>query len=527
MANTPQQLDLNLLREQAEGSLYFFTKGILGYDWLVPHVHGSVCKALSDFSTNCKLIVLPRGWLKTTICSIAYPIWLSIRNPNIRILIVQNSATNAMKKLGVIRTQWENNELLRALYPNLLPNANSVWKAESICLSRSSSFPESTYEAAGTSTRVVSRHYDVVIEDDTVAPDFDELGDESLAPTAENVEKAIGWHRTNLLPLLNNPQKDISLVVGTRWYDKDLIRWVTDNEPHYNIITRACRENDLGEPDPRGKITYPERFNDETLRRLEVTLGPYMYNCLYMNTPVRKDDMMFKPEWIKYYDVSPQPKDLAIYTTFDSATDPALSQSKDTDYSVVLTAGKDRQTGEIYVLDYFRERCNAGAMASAILAHVRRYRPVLVGYQDVTFERSIDFWLKTLMRQNETFFMLERLPVSRQRDAKNRLIAGLQPLFASSSIYLRPHMKELVNELLTFPLGSHDDIVDTLAMQLGLWKATPSTRETRRASVIDNMTVEGAKREILARSRTKAQSPTLDANTASSHRPLAFTGDYF
>ena len=441
------QIDTPALRRQATESLYFFAKAILGYDWLVPHIHGPLCVALEELAQcldmdpasdedalNRLLCELPRGWLKTTLCSIAFPIWLSIRKPNIRILVVQNSATNACKKLAVIRGQWEQNDLLRSLFPELLPTKSSVWKADSACLTRPASFAESTYEAAGTSTRVVSRHYDVVIEDDTVAPDYDELGNESLAPTHEDVQKAIGWHRTNVLPLLNNPLRGINLIVGTRWYDQDLIRWVKDNEPQYRVISRACRENDRGEADPRGHLTYPERFGEKVLAELETALGSYMFYCLYYNMPVRSEDMAFQPQWFQYYEVQPPLASLAVYTTVDVGTDPKLSTTGEVDYCVVMTCGKDMTTGNIYVLDYFHKQANPGELCAAIFDHALKYNPVVVAYQGIAFERSLAYWLRELMRQNQYFFNFMQLPGSNRADAKSRAIEGLIPVFQAQAI---------------------------------------------------------------------------------------------
>jgi predicted phage terminase large subunit-like protein len=498
LSQTITKSDLDTIREKAKSSLYFFTKGILGYDWLVPHIHGPVCASL-EAPTIRKLIELPRGWLKTTVCTIAYPMWLSIRNPNIRILVTQNSSTNACKKLSVIRGQWENNELLRTLFPELLPNRNSRWTADSLCITRSSTFPESTYEAAGTATKVVSRHYDVIIEDDTVAPDLDELGNESLAPTHDDVQKAIGWHRTNVLPLMNNPSKDISLVVGTRWYDQDLIAWVKENEKDYVVTTRACREDEAGLPSARGKLTYPERFDDKTLQALEVALGPYMFSCLYMNTPVRSEDMLFKPSWFKFYELVPPYKSLAIYTTVDPATDPELSKSSDLDYSVVMTCGKDLLTGDIYVLDYFRERCNPGEMASAIFNHVVKYRPHVVGYENVAYQKSIQYWLTELMKQHNIWFLLQPCPRGGAR-GKDVAISALQPIFAAGHIYLRTWMKELQSELLTYPLGRHDDLADALSMQLQFWRVTKTKKEAKlRLHGADPLSLDSALKEIKAR----------------------------
>ena len=512
------ELDIQGLKVKALESFYFFTKGILGYDWLTPEIHKPICDELQKDENIRVLIELPRGWLKTTICSVAFPIWMSVRNPNIRCLLTQNSATNACKKLSVVRKQWENNPILRACFRDLLPSQASTWTADALCLSRSASFAESTYEAAGTSTRVVSRHYDLIIEDDTVAPDYDELGDESLAPTHDEVQKAIGWHRMNVLPLLNNPSKDRSLVVGTRWYDQDLIAWIKENEPQYKVISRACREDEFGKPSHKGKVTYPERFNEDTLAQLERGLGPYLFSCLYMNTPVRSEDMIFKPEWFRFYEEVPSSTRLAVYTTIDPATDPELAKSKDIDFNVVMTCGKDLITGDIYVLDYFHKRCSPGELAAAIFDHVVKWSPIVVGYENIAYQRSIEYWLKELMRQHNTFFILEPLNRGGAR-AKETAISSLQPLFASRTIAIRSHMKELQSELLKFPLGKHDDLADALSMQLRLWRGTKSKRQERQYNTLEPLSFEQMVKELKAKARPEPfASPVFD--------PMHYSGTY-
>lgn len=519
------EVDLAILREQARRSLYFFAKGILGFDWLVPHIHKEVCDELQDFATNRKLIELPRNWLKSTIGSIAFPIWLSIQaeghrfgGPNTRVLIVQNSASNACKKLAVIRGLWEQNPLLRALFPELLPGRNSTWNASGVCLTRSKPHAESTYEAAGTSTKVVSRHYDVIIEDDTVAPDYDELGQESLAPTHDDVQKAIGWHRA-ALPLLTSIDDGLIVIIGTRWYDQDLIRYVKDNELQYKIISRACREDAEGKPDPKGHITYPERFGERVLAELERALGSYMFYCLYLNMPIRREDMAFKPEWFEFYETPPNLISLAVYTTIDTATDPKLSKSNDNDFSVVMTCGKDMVSGRIYVLGYFHARCNPGEFCSAIFDHVVRFNPLMVCYQDVAFERPIEYWLRELMRQESRYFCLQALKLPKGKDAKDLRIASLQPLFQSRAIYLRDHMKELQSELTKFPLGRHDDLADALSMQLVLWRLTKTNREKAQLIHAENdpFNFESALTELRQRKRQGKTSVVFDpVNTCGS-----------
>lgn len=508
-----RQLDpksLEILRARGRGSLYFFIKGILGYDWLVPHIHKPMCCVLElydgwrpDLSGSRDsyrkvlrkhfrlsderieevlekgakrvMTVLPRGWLKSTICSIGYPLWRAVRNPEIRVLIVQNTHQNACKKLSSISSQVLENQLFRALYPELLPTKDSTWRAESLCLTRTKSHPEGTFEAAGTGTRVTSRHYELIIEDDTVAPDLDDLGVENLAPTKDEVDQAIGWHRL-ASPLLTNPETDQILIVGTRWFEVDLISWVRDNEKQYIHMTRACREDEDGKPSELGEITYPERFGPSVLDELKTAMGPYMFSCLYLNKPVRTGDMLFQPEWILTFDELPR-RQLVTYTTLDPATDPAESKGKDLDYTVVMTTGKDLNTGFIYVLEYTRVRCSPGEMIAILFDHVRRWKPVDVGFEDVAFQKSLGYWIKERMRRESTWFSLRKINPHGRR--KINRIASLQPLFSSGTIFIRPHHNELRNELLTFPLGAHDDIIDTLAMQLDMWRVTRTVKDAK------------------------------------------------
>lgn len=510
--------DKDTLRDLARGDLYFFAKGILGYDWLVPHIHMPLARLLELYDgyndtlrasredykeilvdtlkrMSAKLVledregftedqieeksekylnegikrllvVIPRGWLKTTLCSISYPIWRAIRDKEIRSLLAQNTHTNACSKLSSIDGIFSSNDLFKTLFSDLLPDRNTRWTKESKTVKRDKTFPEGTFEAAGTKTQVTSRHYGLIIEDDTVAPDKDDLGEENVAPTKEDVDQAIGWHKL-VVPLLNNPTKDQNLVVGTRWFQKDLISWIHDTDDTFLLYERACREDDQGLADEKGRITYPERFNEEVLRGLWNSLGPYLASCLYLNRPITSGDQQFLPEWIKYYNIPPRNCDLAIFTTVDPAGDPEESKG-DPDYNVVLTAGKNMSTGDGYVLKYDRVKCSPGELVNIIFRHVAEFSPIKVGLETVQYQKSIKYWLQERMRKQNSFFVIESLTHSKR--SKNARILGLQPLFANGVIFVKPHMKDLVTELLSFPRGANDDIIDALASQLELWK---------------------------------------------------------
>jgi len=485
------------LRKLCKEDLYFFAKGVLGFDWLVPHIHKPLCSLLSpDNKRLC--ICLPRGWLKTTLCSQAYPIWRVIQNPNTRVLLIQNTFKNATDKLKVIRSVFESNELFKILFPDILPDKTCSWTTETLTVKRSKTFPEGTFDAGGAGTQVVSRHYDVIIEDDTVAPELDDLGEENLVPTQEQVSHAIGWHRL-APPLLTDQESGQILIVGTRWFEKDLISWIGNNEKdYYKFYTRSCRENEKGEPDEKGLITYPERFGERVLQELKTALGPYLFSCLYYNMPVRSADMVFHLEWIHHFLHTPDK--VVVFTTVDPATDPEDAKSRDTDYSVVMTTAKDLDTGYIYVLSYFRERCSPSRLIAEIFNHVRTYNPVKVGVETVAYQKTLLYWIKDRMRKENTFFLVEG--ITNNKRSKDARIMGLQPIFSSGSIFIKESMSDLVSELLSFPLGAHDDVIDALAMQTEMWFATKvKEKPSMRQEDFDPMSVESAICELRDRSK--------------------------
>ena len=507
---------LQELRDLSEQSLYFFARGIMSFDFLEPHIHGPACKQLEDFEHNTMLgVCWPRGWLKTTVYSQAYPLWRGIKDPKVRCLLTQNTHTNAVSKNRVIKETVIGNALFRALWPEILPTSSSTWKEESLCLNRpETAQPESTWEAAGAGTQVTSRHYDVIIEDDTVAPDLSDLKIEIAYPTREAINKAIGWHRL-VPPLLIDPIRSQNLVVGTRWAEEDLIAWVQDNEPGFDWSVRACAEDPQGDPldyKNGGQITYPERFNEEVLERLRVTMGPYLFACLYLNTPTRSEDMVFKLDWFKYYETFPS--DCLFYTTVDPSGDPKDNKGE-TDPNAIITCGKSISSGQIYVVECVAEKMNPSECIDEIFRQQGKWKSVCVGIEDVSYQKTLKFWVEERMRSTDTYFPIKLIGTGNRKKTARQM--GLQPPVKSGQLMFRRHHQELITQLLNITpersLGKHDDLADALSMQLELWNATRSTREIRAEQdrLHDPLSLDAAIQEAEDRAKwTNKHNPVTD-----------------
>lgn len=153
---SPQKNDM---AEFGLEDFYFFARGIIGKDYMTPELHEPLCRFLQLMEILRKIIVLPRSFLKSTLGCIVLPIWLSLHNPDIRILIVCNIIENAMNHLRQIKSIFETNDVFRSLYPWIIPNIRKVmWSDHSVEVKRTMGWGEATFNAAGLGTNIVSTH---------------------------------------------------------------------------------------------------------------------------------------------------------------------------------------------------------------------------------------------------------------------------------------------------------------------------------------------------------------------------------
>lgn len=504
------QESIEALRSACKQSLFFLCRAVLGFKDLDQKIHKPICEELQNEESNRDIIVMPRTWFKSSIGSIGYPIWRAINDSNVRVLVCQNTFSNAVKKLSSIKQIFEKNALFRALFPALLPDTDARWSSDVLTVRRDATYPEGTFEAAGTGTAVTSRHYDVIIEDDTVAPEKDSMDVEMQTPTALEIEKAIGWHRL-ATPLLIHPLRSKIVIIGTRWCEEDLIGYVLENFKNYHVITRAVREKD-GKPATKeegGLPAWPERFDEEVLEEVEKALGPWMFCTLMMNLPTSASNAVFRLSWIKFFDSVPV-CDLVCCTTHDpAATD--KEATGDPDYSVSCTTGVNPSTGHIYILDYIRERMNPGRAVDTFFEHYDMYHPVRVRCESTAYQRTLKYWVEQEQKRRRKFFSIEQVPNAHV--SKVDRIKGMQPFFANGMISMRSHMDALQRELLGFngqkDQRGHDDVIDALSLHIPFWNdVLLQVRQKKEEKLLnDPFSGESILNSVLKRSTVRASYP--------------------
>jgi predicted phage terminase large subunit-like protein len=252
------------------------------------------------------------------------------------------------------------------------------------------------------------------------------------------------------------------VVHNTRWHDRDLYDWILDPDNQiisgFKTMILPAYEGSLEGED--FKALWPGKFTRSHIKALMREKGPYEFSCQYQNDPVPDEDATFQANWFSYYDETElKGRPLNKYILID----PAISQEKEADYTAMVVLGIDH-FGYWYILDLFREHVNPNQLIQQIFYLNERWHPLDIAIEEVAFQKALQYSISDEMRRRN-----EYLPISEvkpQERSKEQRIKGLQPLYANGIIFHNKDLREndyLEDELLRFPRGRHDDLVDALS----------------------------------------------------------------
>ncbi len=200
-------IDLELKAECLE-NFFFFAKDFLGYKDLEWGVHGQFVNVFESGAPR-KLVVMPRGTFKSTLGSVAYPIWRLLRNPDLTILLDSELYSNSKNFIREIKGHLQSERMTR-LFGN---QVGDKWdEGEIILKTRKANIKEASITAGGLGTVKVGQHFGLIIADDMNSP--------ANSETPEKCQKIIDHMRYSLNIL--NPGGEY-LIIGTRYAERDLI----------------------------------------------------------------------------------------------------------------------------------------------------------------------------------------------------------------------------------------------------------------------------------------------------------------
>ena len=219
----------------------------------------------------------------------------------------------------------------------------------------------------------------------------------------------------------------------------------------------------------KGWKTLWSRWTYSALMKKKSTLGTKAFNSEYMNIAYDPDSQIFNEDNIIFFDDRDlidqwgRKIPLDIYGFWDLAVGKG---NKRDDYNAVVTIGRDKLTGVMYVLDAWSAKVPAHKALAVAEQKISEWQPRLFGIE--TIQMQYEFYRQLQENLMKHGLYSTRLKACNPKAKKEDRIQILEPLFETGYLRLKRSQRLLLEQLLVFPQGEHDDLPDALASAVDL-----------------------------------------------------------
>lgn len=426
-----------------------FKRRDVDHDWIYAR-----CREV-ETNPDGYLDLWARDHYKSTIITYAKTIQDILNDSEITVGIFSHTRPIAKAFLEQIKREFEGNEYLQDLFPNVLfknPKTEaSKWSLDGgIVVKRKTNPKEATVEAWGlVDGQPTSRHFSHQIYDDVVTLESVSTPDQ-IAKTTRAWEMSLN---------LGSGERTKRRYIGTRYHINDTYRAILERG---SAVPRIKPATNNGKSPPEGKSVF---LSDEALLKKRIDQGPYTFGSQMLQDPVADKAMSFKEEWIKYYDQLGDTRGWNKYILVD----PASAKKATSDYTVMTVIGLAPDQN-YYRIAAVRDRMNLTQRANKLFELHREHLPKAVGYERYGMQADIEHIQYVMEQRNYRFQITELGGTMPKEDRIKRLI----PIYEQGRFY-SPRRFTFVDhegvtrdyvqmfrdhEYLAFPVCVHDDMLD-------------------------------------------------------------------
>lgn len=462
-------------------------------------------RAISRMPGCRRAVAAPRGHAKSTTLTFKGIMHAVLYGYKHYPIILSDSSDQAEGFLENIRVEFEENGLIREDFGDL---QGKVWR-NNVILTASGI----KVEAIGSGKKIRGRKHRNWRPDLLVLDDIE--NDENVR-TPEQRLKLSNWFN-KAVSKAGDDYTDI-VYIGTLLHYDSLLAHTLSNPGYKSIKYKAVLafsdaedlwkqwediytdlSNDSHEEDARAffevhreemlagtKVLWEEKLSYYDLMKMRVDEGEASFNSEEQNEPINPDDCLFQEEWLDYYNEAEVDfKDRNFI--FFGFVDPSLGKTKHSDFSAILTLAKHKATGYMYVYDADIERRHPDRIIADILEKERRLRRDFgrgykkFGCETVQFQWFLKEELVKASAKAGLYLPVEEVP---QTADKVLRIQTMQPDIKNKYIKFSRRHKRLLEQLLQFPMGAHDDGPDALEGCRTLAKKVKKFRIMDRDSLV-------------------------------------------
>lgn len=232
----------------------------------------------------------------------------------------------------------------------------------------------------------------------------------------------------------------IWVTTTPRGKDNWLFRLATSERPDVEVIHAPTTSNTWLPPEYIDSL----KLDYSSAQQLQELEGLF----------VDMEGQRVKREWFRY-GLPPREFPVSI------GVDLAISTKSTADYTAISATCRDPETSRIYVLDVQRDRLTFDSAKRFIESVAEKWGASVVNVESVAFQAAMVQELNRTTNLNVKAVRVSTDKVSRFGPLEARMEQGL--------VYFAPDLPDYVeDELLSFPGGQHDDVVDSLVLACGL-----------------------------------------------------------
>jgi predicted phage terminase large subunit-like protein len=393
--------------------------------------------------------VPPRS-LKSFACSVAFPAFVLGHDPTARIICVSYgsdlSTKFALDCRAILQSGW-----YRDLFPRM--RISSSKNTETEILTTQYGYRLAT-SIGGSLT---GRGGNYVIIDDPIKPQ-DALSDSRR-------EYVNDWYANTLVSRLDDKRTAAVVVVMQRVHRDDLTGKLLRGSDKWTLlklpaIAQEEERIQIGEDTYHcrkvGDLLHAEREPREVLNYMRAELGADNFAAQYLQDPVVPGGNMVKRNWVRRYDDLPtRTSSTYVLQSWDTAS----KSGEASHWSACSTWYVINK--KYFLVDMLRQRLDYPTLKAQAIAHARFHNPTTILIEDTGVGPALVSEL-----QNSGFRVVP-MQVEQNKMARMSVQSGK---FASGQVLL-PHsatwLKDLEEELFSFPASRYDDQIDSISQALG------------------------------------------------------------
>jgi len=313
------------------------------------------------------------------------------------------------------------------------------------------------YYAAGVGGALAGRGADLFVIDDPHS-EQDVKSNSRLA-----FDTAWSWFQTGPLQRLM-PGGGI-IIVMTRWSLLDLTGRLIDYQTKnpeaipWEIVELPAILND-GEEDE--KSLWPEQWSLEALKSTKASIDPRYWNAQYMQQPTSENSAIVSRKMWRIWEADEPPTCDYIIQSWDTA----FETKNTSDYSACTTWGifyneEENDSPQLILLDAFKDRMAFPELKVVALKQYKEWEPDAFIVEKKASGGPLIQELRALG------IPVQEFSPSRGNDKMVRVNA-VADLFSSGKVWAPDTRwaREVIEEMAAFPVGEHDDYVDTTTQAL-------------------------------------------------------------